>query len=459
MSSRPVWLVLADPLSTRVLVESGVVDRLADELGERLQPVLLMPRAAAAEWAARLPEGTRAPFHHDDLFPQEVPPPERARRRADIWLDRRFGYYPLAIRLNYRHGFHGERMLRGHRNELLDSSRVGPLPRHPRIDAILDRWHFSSRRYVPSVLLRHLRADRPTLVLSNLQMQSAVPFLAAGRRIGLPLVGSVASWDHTVGKGVISTRLDRYLVQNERMREDLVRYHGVEHSRIVVTGWPQSDVFHRQRPRSDYDAVLAGYGLDSTRPLVLVTGNTPTNTPDEDRFFARLAAWALETEATSRLAFLFRPHPRDAEWRERFAAARGVEGMAVQEPSFTDLDTLATLLQHCACVVANAGTILLDALVNDRPAVCVVYDEGGDDPASSWAAKSVVGEHYVDVERSGAFYRAESFAEVIAGIERALVEPEELAAQRRRVVELVVGPVDGHAADRVTDAIVGGVRP
>ena len=34
------------------------------------------------------------------------------------------------------------------------------------------------------------------------------------------------------------------------------------------------------------------------------------------------------------------------------------------------------LLQHADAVVANAGTILLDALVNDRPAVCVLYDEG-----------------------------------------------------------------------------------
>ena len=48
----------------------------------------------------------------------------------------------------------------------------------------------------------------------------------------------------------------------------------------------------------------------------------------------------------------------------------------MQEPSHTDLDVLATLLQHADAVVSNAGTVLLDALVNDRPAVCVLYDEG-----------------------------------------------------------------------------------
>ena len=123
----------------------------------------------------------------------------------------------------------------------------------------------------------------------------------------------------------------------------------------------------------------------------------------------------------------------------------------VQEASYSDIEELATLLQHADVVVCNAGTILLDALVGDRPAVCVLYDEGA--PAGeSWAAKNVVGEHYQELAASGAFYRAERFEEVVAGIERALAQPEELAAARRRAVEQVVGAVDGRAAERVVDA-------
>jgi hypothetical protein len=108
-------------------------------------------------------------------------------------------------------------------------------------------------------------------------------------------------------------------------------------------------------------------------------------------------------------------------------------------------------------VVANAGTILLDALVNDRPAVCVLYDEGAP-PGESWAAKNVIGEHYKELAASGAFYRAESFDEVVAGVQRALAAPGELADARQRVVRDVVGDVDGCAAERVVDAIVGGVQ-
>jgi CDP-glycerol glycerophosphotransferase (TagB/SpsB family) len=127
--------------------------------------------------------------------------------------------------------------------------------------------------------------------------------------------------------------------------------------------------------------------------------------------------------------------------------------VVVQEASYTDLERLATLLQHADVVVCNAGTILLDALVGDRPAVCVLYDEGAP-PGESWAAKNVVGEHYQELAASGAFYRAERFGDVVTGVERALAQPDELADERGRAVERVVGVVDGHAADRVVEAAV-----
>ena len=235
------------------------------------------------------------------------------------------------------------------------------------------------------------------------------------------------------------------------MEDDLGRYHGIEPERVRVTGWPQTDLFARHRPRADYEGLLRGYGLDPSRPLVLVAGNTPSNAPYEGRFVERIVAWWEERGGLERFQLLLRPHPRDAQWRERFAAADGREGVVVQAASYTDLQELAALLQHADVVVCNAGTILLDALVGDRPAVCVLYDEGAP-PGESWAAKNVVGEHYQELAVSGAFYRAERFEDVVSGVERALAHPDELAAQRRRAVEQVVGVVDGHAAARVVDA-------
>ena len=446
----PVWLVLPDPFSSRLFFDTGIVEQLRTRLGDRLELILEDGGAAWAERALEVRVTERGA-----LVSAPAQLHERAWRRADIWLDRRIGFYPLSLRHSLRHGFHRQRMRPGHSNWFLDPRLAGPLPLWARLDPLMARWHYGRLRYLPRGLRQRLRHERPAIVLANLQMHSVVPFVVAARRYGLPLIGHIASWDHTVGKGIVAPSARRYIVQNEMMRSDLVRYHGIDADRVVVTGWPQTDVFHRRRPRSEYATVLEQLGLEPTHPLVMVMGNTPTNAPYEANFVERLVSWWKEN-GRQRFSLLFRPHPRDAEWRVRFGAALSEPDAAVQEPSFTDLETLAVLLQHTDGVVTNAGTILLDALANDRPAVCTLWDEGAP-PGESWAVKNVSGEHYRPLFDSNAFYRATRFEEVVVGIGRALEHPDELAADRARVVRLVLGEIDGRAAERVAEAIAAAV--
>ncbi len=453
MSAARAWLVLPDQLSIRIFVETGIVSGLRDRLGGGLAVVFLLPREGAADWVARL-DGVAVVYGDDLTAPRGAV--DRVLGRIDAALDRRLGYHPLAMRLNYRHGFHTERMQPGHPNWMLDTDRDGPVPRWPIAEEAMERWFFSPHRHAPGRLLDTMKHECSGLVLSNVQPAGAVPFLTAARRLRLPVVAHVASWDHTVGKGVISPHCDLYVVQNGVMEDDLRRYHGIQPDRVRVTGWPQTDLFHRRSSPAEYEELLRRHGLDPRRPVALVAGNTPSNAPYEGAFVERLVTWR-ERGADERVQLLFRPHPRDREWRERFASAAERSGVVVQEASYTDLDDLATLLQHVEVVVCNAGTILLDALVGDRPAVCVLYDEGAP-PGEAWAAKNVVGKHYEELAASGAFYRAERFEEVVESIERALAHPDELADERSRAVEQVVGTVDGRAAERVVDALVDGLR-
>jgi hypothetical protein len=450
-----LWLVLGDPLPNRVFFDCGIVERLRALVGEHLVPVFPLHRKHIDPWLARL-EGLRV-LDGDELMPYRVPFGERVVRRVDIFLDRRIGFYPLAIRHSQRHGFHQGRWVAGHEHVFLDPTRAGRLPRWVPLERAMFAWHFSRRRYVPDVLLRRMKAECGRLVVSNLQAANATPFLIAARRLGIDVVGYVASWDHTVGKGVVSPHLDRYVVQNETMRDDLERYHGIDPSRVVVTGWPQTDIFHRHRPRGAYHDLLTSLGVDVEKPVVLFAGNTPTNSPYEGNVVTRLVDWWAR-EGRDRFSLVFRPHPRDKKVQERFARALSEEGVGVQGASYTDLGDLALLLQNVDCVVANAGTVLLDALVNDRPAVCVLYDEGAS-AGEAWAQLNVVGDHYRELALSGAFYRADSFDDLMGGIERALERPAELEPERRRVSAATVGVVDGLAAERVAEALVGPLEP
>jgi hypothetical protein len=454
-SGRSIWLVFADQLTTRIFFECGIVDGLRDAFPERLSAVFLVHEKHVRPWRDRL-DGIDV-IGLAELVPEAVSTAERVSRRIDAALDRRIGFYPLAIRHSQRHDFHKGRWAPGHAYPFLDSDRAGRLPGWRGVESLMTRWHLSSRRHVPAQLLHRMREDCDAIVFANPQTQASTPFLAAARRLGVPAIGYIASWDHPVGKGVVSPYLDRYVVQNETMREDLRRFHGIDPTRVTVTGWPQTDVYYRQRSRPRYEELLGRLGLPTDKPVVLYTGNSPHNMPYEPNLVARLVAWWRESGAHERFSLLFRPHPYDEEARVRFHAALGDPDVAVQQRSWTDLEDLATLLQHVDCVVANAGTIMLEALVNDRPAVCVMFDEGAPE-GRSWADRNVTGEHYRRLLESDAFFRANDFDQLVDAIGRSLAEPGELADERRRVAEDVVGEVDGLAGSRVVAAIRGSVE-
>jgi hypothetical protein len=450
-----LWIAFVDPLPNRVFFDCGIVAGLRRAFDDRITALFPLHPKHVEPWREQL-DGLEV-LDAAELMPERVSLGPRIVRRADIFLDDHVGFHTLAVRTSLRHGFNRERWAHGHPIAFLDVDRAGHLPRWEIVDRAMAAWLFSGRRYVPTPLVEQMRATCDGLVVTNLQAHVSMPFLVAGRRLGLPVVGYVASWDHTVGKGVVSPHLDLYLVQNEIMRSDLIRYHGIDPARITITGWPQTDVYSRRRPREAYEELLRRYDLDPGKPLVLFAGNTPDNSPYEGRLVERLVRWWQESGGPERFSLLFRPHPRDNRVPERFGVAAGVAGAAVQAPSYTDLDDLATLLQHADVVVANAGTILLDALVNDRPAVCVLFDEGA--PAGErWADRNLVGDHYKQLAESEAFLRAHDFDELVGGIERALEQPGELAEQREQIARQMVGEVDGKAGERVVEAIVSRLR-
>jgi hypothetical protein len=447
-------VVLPTPLALRTFFECGIVDRLRAHFGTGLALFYARDARDREHWLSRA--GDTRVLLEEHLFPYTVPFAQRVARRVDNSLDRRIGLFPLGLRHSLRHGFNVERMQPGHKIPYLDLDRLGPLPRWPFLDPILVRWHYGRWRYVSAPLLEALREERPVLVLGNTQTRLSAPFVLAGKRLDLPVVGYVASWDHAVGKGIVPPHLDRYLVQNDIMRDDLRQYHGIPPERVDVTGWPTSDVYHRRRSRDEYERLLRRLEVDTTRPVVFVVGNVFHNAPYEHVFLERLAGWASSPEIAGRFSLLFRPHPHDADWRTRYASALDL-GVAAQEATYTDLDDLTVLLQHASCVVAHAGTVLLDAIANDRPSICVLYDEGAPQ-GERWAEQNVTGKHYEALVDSGCFYPARSFEQVVDGLEHALSDPAEQHDERVRATEQVMGTIDGRAAERVAAAVLRTAR-
>ena len=78
---------------------------------------------------------------------------------------------------------------------------AGPLPLTRRSTGRCCAGTTDASAIVPGPLLDALRRERPAVVLANIQMHAVVPFIVGARRLGLPIVGHVASWDHTRRQG------------------------------------------------------------------------------------------------------------------------------------------------------------------------------------------------------------------------------------------------------------------
>ncbi len=445
-----VWLVLPDQLSIRIFFDAGIVDGLRDRLGPRLAAVFLVSRrrSGRVEPAARRCAGAlRRRARGAVGEPRRCEGRRLARPRRSATTRSRSGSTCAT-------GSTWSGCSRAIRTGCSTPTATGRCRTGASLERAMQRWHFSAHRHVPRRLLETMERECSALVLSNVQPHAAVPFLVAARRLGLPVIAHVASWDHTVGKGVISPHCDLYIVQNRVMEDDLRRYHDIGPERVRVTGWPQTDIFRRSRPRADYEALLRRYGLDPGRPLVLYMGNTPTNAPYEGRFVQRLLSW-WEESARERFQLLFRPHPRDREWRERFGEAAG----------------------KTRRLRAGAELHRPRGAHGPPPARGCSRHQRGDDPARRArqrtpgrvrslrrrrSSRRVVGG---EERRRRALPGARGLRRILhgrelrarwsPGIERALDRPEELADARRRAVREVVGEVDGRAAERVVDAIAG----
>src|SRR5207253_6940041 len=127
-----------------------IVEQLRERLGDRLELFLLDVGEQAPAWRERA-EGTRVTVSGELVSPR-ASLHEKVFRRADTWLDRRIGFYPLSLRHSLRHGFHRQRMQPGHTNWFLDPTLAGPLPRWRWLDPLLARWHYGRLRYLPRAL-------------------------------------------------------------------------------------------------------------------------------------------------------------------------------------------------------------------------------------------------------------------------------------------------------------------
>jgi hypothetical protein len=264
--------------------------------------------------------------------------------------------------------------------------------------------------------------------------------LKVARRLGLPSIMLVWSWDNLSSKATLNEHPDLLIVWNELQVWEAVEFHGVSSERVLALGAANFDRFfaeiHEARPEP------------AETPVVVYLGSSPKVVPNEPAVFARWLA-AVRANPDLRLQnarIVVRPHPASRRWKG-WTPPPGVE-LSVPDAK-VETPTLARLLTRADAVVALNTSAELEAAIAGKP---VLTFRVGD------AARGQEGSlhfHYL-LEEHGGFVRdsatLDEHVERLSAVLRGEYDPEPM----RRFVSTFIRPrgLDRPVTPQVAAAVV-----
>ncbi len=308
-------------------------------------------------------------------------------------------------------------------------------------------------------------AHRPALyVASNPGLIAPeIPLLRTAVRRGVRSMAIDPSWDNFTNKLMPVRRVDRLVVWNDLMKQQVIDIHGYDPGQVRVAGSPQWDLYFRGQACASREAFFRRIGADPARKLVTLT-TTPRIIYAHHDHVLRVLIEAMNSHAwPDPVQVLVRLHPRDDA--EAYTAFKGVPHLMIEKPfrpaavpsgdgltvDFTNENRchLADTLRHSDVIINVASTISIEAAIFDTPIVNVAFDGDQPLPFIESAARYYRFTHYQNITKHGAVRVAETPTQLVEHIRSYLADPSLDRNGRLQVIAEQCQFTDGRSAERV----------
>jgi len=275
---------------------------------------------------------------------------------------------------------------------------------------------------------KELLAVRPQALVVVGDVTSTMAAALAASKLGVPVVhveAGLRSRDWTMPEEinrVITDRIADLLLTTSRDADENLAREGVDRTRVRFVGNVMIDSLHHARARPT-DA-LARFGL-SPEGYALATLHRPANVDTREALEATIDALAA---IAARIPLLFPVHPRTVARAESLGLAdrlRSTAGLRAIEP--VGYNDFVTLMSTAKLVATDSGGIQEETTALGIP--CLTMRQGTERPITVTEGTNI-----------------------IVGLDREKIGRDVLAGRSRR--GRVPEGWDGHAADRIVDAIV-----
>lgn len=314
---------------------------------------------------------------------------------------------------------------------------------------------------------RLLKQYRPAVVVTTGPHRYEEPaVVASAKRLGIPTLAFITSWDNITTKNRIPFRHDGYLVWSEQMKDELLRFYPyIRDTAVSIVGAPQFDVFSQERFHESRATFCNRSGLRADLPIILYALGSPHFLKEHHGALA--LAERMESGELGEVQLLVRPHPLFDSGAEAQSFDRFGSRVRVQRTGDRDLPTArraqgtdditdwVSTFRHADVVVNLSSTASVDAAICDKPVVNLDYDpEPGHPKAELVHDVNHLWTHFKPIAESGGVRLVRSTSEMVTAIRDYLANPDDDAEKRRWIVNHVCGRVDGQAGARLANAVL-----
>ncbi len=321
---------------------------------------------------------------------------------------------------------------------------------------------------------------QPDLLFApNMFSAEDIRLLLTAKRRGVRTVTTAKSWDVLTTKAFTRVIADKMLVYNEINRNEAITIGDYKPSQVVVTGFPQFDVYTNQEVFTSRKDFCEKMGLDPAKRIILYGIPGDWKSPDTHAILAELNKRIESGAFVKPLQILARLHPKYRDTSEgmearniifdrpgtyfadstEFSIDAGARG-PTNKWTFRndDIIHLANSLYHADLIINVDSTLTLDAAALNKPSILIGYD--GDRKLSYHRSIAFIYErnHYKHVLATGGAIVAYSHDELVIEINKVLIDSTYNRDGLERLRKELLFATDGHAGERMGQAVLAALR-
>ena len=342
------------------------------------------------------------------------------------------------------------------------------------IFSILTKFHvlktfvrFLEKKILPRFYAYYFDTYKPDVVFSTSIISGIdIAFMKEASLRGIKTIAMTKGWDHA-SRVLYRFLPDKIIIQNNKMKEYLIKYQRIRGDIIKVCGFPQFDWYTKEGLLMSRGEYISSLGLDPQRKLIFF-GSEGAWSPKDYIIVEILAKW-VNTEGS--LAYpsslIIRPHYSDIKGT-RFNHLRALKNVIIDDtitysevlpsgwdPGQKEIKHFVNLMYHSDIVINIASTLTLDACCFDKPVIAINFGvlhslRSGKDVTDVYYMM----DHYQDVLKTNAVDLVKSERELLESVNRYLVHPDYKSAERKVLLDKLCYKVDGNSSRRIADEIL-----